>query len=794
MAFQTIFPTGPKAYILATDGSCTAFNPENDQVWELQLPQNEVYPFCLHTTYGLRAQSMRLFPVITIGNQHYHQVSAFHSPPAITQYLPDSIAIQSSPVESCLFTFEAHAAAEDALVGGVTVANTGEDLLSLTLDLAVILVSMPQGSAAYPDREGINQIISGHTQDLAPVLFMTGGPSAISSPYPALTIPIHLGAGQSRRLTWALASKSARDVSLDAARKLTAANWRGDVQNHAISQAARTVEVRTGHPEWDVAFSLAQTEAQLHWVGESHGKQSDFFLRSRLPDDAPENAIRQDRRDDLSLLEAFHLKQVLLPARADQYAAVLRNSLNRQKEEGTIYSQRVPFAFSKPFRECPLLASQFLYLYESNGDLEPLRAAFPGLCRALDPWLTTGPAGEGAFQAAWEDLRQLQLDTGLFNFDIWEESGRGLDIRTAESPALLSMLQLEASALARMANLLGEPDASAKYHSLAEALTEKIQACWDERLSTFIYRDVQSGLTPDRELFYPGRVQKELRIGKTFLKPQRLQLHLIASDDHTRSCLIRLKGADQAGSPVEESFSANDLRWVLGRAHLTSRMLYQSIQSIAFDGLQPEDRFLLETADYAQPDITCLLPLLTGAPTPEMMANLSANHAGIPEGSAACGLPEAWPSRHELPPSLPVRANVLWSSFIIQGLIQTGQPDLAAELFTHLMAAISAGLNQHDGFFPFYNSKDGLPAGNRNALAGLAPVGLLLELAGIRILSPSKVILWPRFPLQNPVTVHWQGLSIYKDATLAKVVFPDGTDFTGAVEEAVVISTESDKR
>lgn len=755
------------------------------------MPQNEVYPFCLHTTYGLRAQTMRFFPILTIGSQHYHQAASFYTPPSITQYLPDSITVQSAPTDTCQFTFEAHVAAEDTIVGGVTVHNTGEGLLSLTLDLAMIMVSMPQGSAAYADREGINQIITGHTKELAPVLFMTGGPSAISSPYPALTIPIHLAAGQSRRLTWALATKTSRDASLDAARKVAASNWRETVQQQAVKHAARTVQVISGNPEWDAAFALSQTEAQLHWVSETGDKKTPFFLRSRLPDDPPDNAIQQNRKDDLTALEARHLRQVLLPAQKAPYAAILDNFLKRQKADGAILSQRFNFAFSRPFRECPLLADQYLKLYETNGDPAYLRSVFPALCRAVEPWL---PADEPGSQPAWEDPRQLQLDTGLFNFDLWDEAGHGLDIQTAESPALLSMLLLETTALSRIAGLIEEDEAAEKYKTLSNALTERIRRCWDERLNTFIYRDIQSGLTPDRELFYPGRVQQDLKIDKTFLKPQRLQLHLIATDEHTRSCLIRLKGTGQDGDPVEESFTARDLRWVLGRAHLTSRRLYHAIQTLSFEGLNPEDRFLLETAEYAQPDITCLLPLLTDAPTPEMVESLSAGRAGIPESALAYGLPETWRSRHELPPSLTVQSNVLWNTLIIEGLLQSGQLEETAQSFSRLMGAISAGLIQHGGFFPFYNSENGLPAGNRNAIAGLAPVRLFLELSGIRILSPSEVILWDRFPFEKPVTVHWQGLSIYKDDSLAKVVFPDGTDFTDSIQEPVIISSNSNKR
>ncbi|MBG0786957.1 MAG: hypothetical protein H0S79_17820 [Anaerolineaceae bacterium] len=787
MDAQPVFSTGPKAFILASDGAFTPFHPENDQVWELQMPHNEVYPFCLHTTYGLRCRSMCLFPVITIGNKHYHQASSFFRPPAITQYLPDSITVQSSPDENCQFVFQAHIPAEDVIVGSVTFSNTSETMLSLTLDLAAILVSMPQGTAAYPDREGINQIISGHTKDLSPVLFMTGGPSAISSPYPALSIPIHLAAGQSRKLTWALATKTTREASLDAARKVAASPWQEAVQQHAKFHAARSIQVQTGNPDWDSAFMLAQTEAQRHWIGQPDQQQSPFFLRSRLPDDAPNSITQKTRRDDLSVLETLHLKQVLLPARSDQLSSILANFLSRQKEDGSIYSEGDAFAFSQPFHECPLLASLALKTHEIDGNEDRLRRTFPALCNSLEPWLPVE-------KSAWEDTRQLQMDTGLFSFDIWEDTGHGLDIHTAESPALLAMLLMEVNALARIASLIGEDSAAEKYQSLADTLSQKIQQCWDDRLSCFIYRDIESGQTPDRELFYPGRIQKELSIGKAFLKPQRLQLHIFAADEHTRACIIRLKGTDPKSNLIEEVIKSRDLRWVLGKAHLTSRRLYQSIQSITFDGLQPEDRFVLETADFSQLDISCLLPLLTPSATPEMIEKIIANPDLMAENGRPFGLAETWKGRHELPPALTVRTNLLWNTLIIEGLLHSGKPELAADLFTQLLRTITTGLAQHDGFFPFYNKSDGLPAGNRNAIAGLAPLGLLLELAGIRILSPNRVILWEHFPFANPLKVHWLGLSIYKDSSLVKVIFPDGTDYTGTIEEPVVISAESDKR
>ncbi len=86
-------------------------------------------------------------------------------------------------------------------------------------------------------------------------------------------------------------------------------------------------------------------------------------------------------------------------------------------------------------------------------------------------------------KCAWEDTRQPQMDTGLFNFDIWEDTGHGLDISTAESPALLAMLLMEVNALAQIASLIGEETAAGKYQSLVKELSQRVQQCWDDRLA-----------------------------------------------------------------------------------------------------------------------------------------------------------------------------------------------------------------------------------------------------------------------------------------------------------------------
>jgi hypothetical protein len=780
-------------FTLATDGAFSSFHPEEDQVWELEFGQHEIHPFCVQTTYGLRAKSMRLFPSFQIERTRYARAASFCKPPFITQYTPDSIRVQAEPDFGCEIQFDVFAPAAHTLVGGIEVTNRGDEALSLNFDLAAVLVPMPGGIPTRPDQDGINQIISGETGDLCPVLFMTGGPAAISSPYPALSTPVRLSPHQSRRLTWALVTKHSREASLDTARKVTATPWRVTVQNHVMYHASRTIQVRSGNAAWDQAFRFAQVQAQSHWFAEQHSTKS-FFIRSRLPDDARSDPRAGSRLDDLTLLEASHLAQVLLPAYRDQYAVLLRNLLSRQTESGEIFSPIDTIAFSKPFHDCPLLAQLHLLLFEIARDESYLADAFPALYKNIDTWLPKGYDPEKDATPALEDPRQLQMDTGLFNFDIWEETGQGLDIRCAESPALLAILLQEVTALARIAEILGEKAAKKKYESLVKTLREQMMTTWNEDLSTFTYLDIDSHQAPSRELNFRGQVQGEQTIDKTFTQPQRLQLHLTANDEHTRVCRIRFIGRDQDGESIRENVKSSQIRWVMGRAHITTRNLFKSIQTITVEGLKPEDHFLLETANFSQPDITCLLPIRSGDLDETQMSSLLAKYFDPVEAKARFGLLETWQSLLELPQQLAIRSNVLWNTLILQGLARAGRTEQAAAFFSQLMWAITLGLSDYGGFFPFYNMKDGRPAGARNALAGLAPLNLFLELVGIRLFSPEKLAVWGTNSFPWPVEVHWQGLSIQRDGTETNITFPDGTTFSSSSDSSILITPESSKR
>jgi hypothetical protein len=159
-------------------------------------------------------------------------------------------------------------------------------------------------------------------------------------------------------------------------------------------------------------------------------------------------------------------------------------------------------------------------------------------------------------------------------------------------------------------------------------------------------------------------------------------------------------------------------------------------------------------------------------------------------GLLSFGIPETWKGKHPLPEDLPLRVNVLWNTLILEGLVNNGESKKAAELFTNMMHGIVYGLKDFDGFYPLFDSKTGQPVGQYNAISGLVPIRLFLKIAGVKLLSPTKVALWGSNPFLWPIEINWRGLSIWKEQEHTRITFPNGADAEHNSEKTVIITVE----
>jgi hypothetical protein len=83
-------------------------------------------------------------------------------------------------------------------------------------------------------------------------------------------------------------------------------------------------------------------------------------------------------------------------------------------------------------------------------------------------------------------------------------------------------------------------------------------------------------------------------------------------------------------------------------------------------------------------------------------------------------------------------------------------------------------LKQKQSFYQRYHADTGLGLGERNALSGLAPVGLFLQVLGVQVISPTRVRLEGNNPFPWPVTIKHKGLTIIRALDHTVVKFSNG--------------------
>jgi endonuclease YncB( thermonuclease family) len=73
-------------------------------------------------------------------------------------------------------------------------------------------------------------------------------------------------------------------------------------------------------------------------------------------------------------------------------------------------------------------------------------------------------------------------------------------------------------------------------------------------------------------------------------------------------------------------------------------------------------------------------------------------------------------------------------------------------------------------------------------LTSLIPIGLFLQILGVKIISSSKVEITGSNPFPWPVTIKFRGLTVIQQEKKALVIFSDGQNITVNNNQAQTIS------
>jgi hypothetical protein len=784
----------PLSLTLAADARLIATDYCNDHIWELILTGGDPPAIAIQTTFGLRARSFRLFPRFSEAGISLSDPTLFSRPPALHLFCPNYVRLSFSPFTDVDITAEYWVPESHAVAGRLKITNQGKGNRTIRFEWAAVLNPSADGQRLSPREMGTVQVLAGQTDVLFPVIFLTGGAEPVTSPYPALGLDLDLPPETTRTLTWVEAALDDAQASFNLTRQVAARNWEAESARIELLNAGQ-VEIYTGESEWDIAFALAQKTAIGLFCGPTPAMPAASFVFTRQPDFG--YSPRGDGSDYNHLwngqtpLDACYLAGLLLPAYPQLVKGVVHNFLATHNQPGVMDWKPGLGGQRGQLLATPLLAYLTWKIFQVTRDNSFLDEAFPVLLNYFLAWFDPQHDRDGDGIPEWDHVLQTGFEDHPL-FAHWDKWSLGIDITTMESPSLCAFLYRECGALIEIAQLLERTESMLALQAHADNLKAAVEASWDDKDAIYCYwdRDTHNSLSGETlgERYGSG----EIAIRRNFDQPVRILVRIHTLGEPSRQVQIFIHGAGPSGQHLIERIPNENLRWYLGLGSATSERIYTNLERVEISGADEPDRITLQTVGYDYPDHTVLLPLWAGIPSQER-AQILVKQAIITEdgfwqqyGIRACA---SLPISGE--DNFPCQSVYLpWNTLIGEGLVDYGFRAEAAELVTRLMNAIVLNLKRDKAFRRFYHSQTGAGIGERDALVGLAPLGLFLYTLGVKLISPTRVEIASTNPFPWPVTVKYRGLTVLRQNEKTTIVFPDGQAVTLDGSESRIVALE----
>jgi hypothetical protein len=605
---------------------------------------------------------------------------------------------------------------------------------------------------------------------------------------------LDIPAGGELCTAWSHTACSSHTESFDLARQLNALPWEAHTAWIEMLNAGQ-VEIYTGNPDWDLAFALSQCVCQSLFVGPTEKLPEPSFVSTRRPDQG--YSMRGDGSDYSHLwngqtpLDSYLLSGLLLPSSPGMLKGILLNFLASQRDDGFIDLKPGLGGQQSRAMATPLLATMTWQYYKSQADQEQnarefLTQVYPSLLNYLNAWFSPELDTDQDGLPEWSHPLQTGLEEHPL-FSTWQVWSQGTDIRTAESPALAALLYCECHALQQMAKLLGEKKDQKYLKGLAGRLKSLIDSMWDDSCARYQYRDRDSHLTPAGQQIAEQTGPGTMSVQQSYETPVRLMLKIKANGETRPLPRIFIHGENASGQHRIERVEADQVRWSLDYGVLTGERVYTAVEKVELQGLLPQDTITLSTAGYDCQDITLLLPLWAGIPSSDQAVELIEGQILVEEmfwrpfGLPICA--NATGGEQNICESVHLALNCL----VGEGMLAYGYRSETAELVSRLMAGITQNIKQDGMLRRSFNAYNAEGIGERNALGGLAPVGLFLDVLGVQLLSQDAVALNGFNPFPWPVTVKYRGMTILRQKDKTVVIFPDGQTIETADQKPQLI-------
>ncbi len=779
----------PLYLTLAADARLTKTNYVNDHIWEVEIGSNdpERSAVGLYTNFGLRARSMRIFLRFTEGNSIITDPNTFVGKPTLKRFYPNFLTLEFVPFENLQVSTDFWIPESNAVAGRVTIVNKTNAVRQIKLEVCATLAHL-NGQSIVPTQQQLVNILAGQTSGIAPVIFMTGGPKHGPGPHNSLLLDLELGPGATRILSFAEAARDSIPEAFDLARKTAARSWNAELARIQMTDTSQILDIRTGDNDWDAALAMSQRTANALFVNNGNHLPHASFVQSRHTDQgfshAGDGTDYPPAWNGQFALDAYYLSSVL-HGTPQITKNLLLNFLSTQDEDGEVDGKPGLAGQRGKFICMPILSSLAWKYYQTTGDENFLAEVFPKLIKFFWAWFAGIHDRNRDGIPEWDHVLQTGFEDNPL-FDVWNPWSQGLDVSYVHSPALESMLYKEAQTLTKIANKLGKPnEETALIQAQAEKIKESLEAGWNARTSFYSYRDRETG-----EMTAGKIIAKKKGDGN--MKPKfesgagvRLLIEIqTKSPAAKRPEVIISEFFAKNAKGESETIAGHQFQWRTGGLVATSQKIFKKIGRVTVTGLEFNDKINVKVVDTTGEDITLGLPLWAGVLEKQRAYALVGRNIMTAERfDRPFGLPLLPYTLNKESESVSLSVSLPWNTMIAEGLLAYGFRAEATRLTAHLMNAVIQNLKQNRTFYQRYHAEKGSGLGERNALTGLAPVGLFMQTLGVTIYSAEKIKLEGKNLFPFTVTIKYKGLTIVRSTEQTTVTFSNG--------ESVIVKDES---
>jgi hypothetical protein len=753
-AEKTISPLRCK---LSADSRFSPVDFSNDQIWELTTDLTDPPALTLQTTYGLRAHWMHLFPSFTSGQSTITDPRTFTDAPRLSTSSPAYARVSFSPFLNFDVQMEVYVPDSRMICGKISVTNSSTSLQNWRVAFNALLNPLVRGQRMAPGVYGMNTVLQGSTQDLAPVFYITGGPEPLLSPYPALSIPLTLQPGRNRTFTWALASLRTLDESFNAARQSTGRLWEADLLKMEMEDKRNFYHVVTPRPEENAVFEHSQRQAMQLLVNGPQSHPGRTFLISRLPDQGYSNDGSGNDYGPAwigqTALNAWSYCKLILPGYPALAREILQAFLSSQHPDGFISNSLELSNHPSPDHAFPILSEITHLIHEFDPHEDWLRTVYPPLVRYLRYWFTTSKLREDDDLPVWTNAIQAGVDE-LPEYSLTRSDGPSALLPNLISPGLLALLYNECSRLIEFAHELGIAEDMDWLEVQRQSLAQAVDACWSSQTRSYHLLDAQTGMLLQPQKLANLKKNGKFAIARALNAPGRVAMEVFPGYPAPLNLVVTLHGKVN-GVPVSRKVTQKDFEWQPAYGSVYCSTLFDGIDSITVQGLEEGTSLRLLQPGSSQEDISLLLPLWAGM-MDQSRAETLINKTIMPRYLTEYGLSSSPRPRSGARFPAEAQVSLVWNMMVVEGLTRYGADKAASSLMQTLLTQSAHQWVQSGRLFPSSTVETGSPAGEGDSLNSLVPGLDFLSVLGVEGWSETGVIVQRTGTIFSPITVEYR--------------------------------------